>query len=237
MVDRRSPRLVGMPARALVVRQGSEERIPFAVRDLSRGGARLVGHVRLDEFERIQIELEFENTVVSVVADVARTDPQNAQVVVVFREVPMDVVEVIERTIDALMARVNATSPLVLVLDVPAEIGAALERDLAQLGRGMTTCTTNAGALAALESPHEAVIVHDGLAGRADVLRVLAEQYPDVRRILLFADQLGSLDHASSSRVDAVLRTPWRIRSLARALGIESPNSSIAMLPAEPDEP
>jgi hypothetical protein len=214
-----------------VLRRGSDERITFAVRDLSRGGARLVGHVRLEEFERIAVELELDGSVVTVAADVVRTDPQNAQVAVVFRDLAPHAVEVIERTIDALLKRVDATSPLVLVVDVAAEIAAGLERDLAQLKRGTTSCTA-ADALTALQPAHEAAIIAATTAN-VDLLQALAEQHPRVRRIVLFADQLGSLDHAASSRVDAVLRTPWRIRPLARALGLESPDSSIAMLPED----
>lgn len=237
---RRSPRL-GLPARAFVLaRRG--ERLAFGLRDLSVRGARLVGHSRLQVYERVRVELEFETEAVVVGAEVVRIDPQNAQVAVEFRDVPPGAQALIERAIASLVVRArSAASAEVLVLQAPPEIAAALERDLAQLGRGARACATSQEVLTALGEPGarcEAVIIHGDAPDGPALLEALTAQHPRVQRILLFGEHLGSLDHASATRVHAVLRTPWRIRPLARALGVDSPDSSMVMMPAQaPEKP
>jgi hypothetical protein len=79
------------------------------------------------------------------------------------------------------------------------------------------------------------VCTEAGNARILELVRVLRDRYPGVKRALLFGDQLESIDHEVSRGVDAVLRTPWRIRALARAIGIDSADSTAAMLPQADD--
>jgi hypothetical protein len=237
VIDRRRTPRVGLPARAFIRRLGSDEPIEFGVRDLSAGGGRLVGHVRLKEFEHIRLNLELDGAIVSLSAEVVRADPQNMQVAVTFRDVPPATAELIERSLAAFLESVRTTlPPTVLVHQVAPAVYSSLERDLAQLGRRAKSCATRLEVIWALNEPTarcEAIVICADADARPELLQALAEDHPHVRRLVLFVDKLGSLDHASSSRVDGVLRTPWRLRPLARALGIESADSSVAMLPPE----
>jgi hypothetical protein len=222
------------------VQQGST-RAEFAIRDLSTSGARLIGVTRLPEGERVQVELGLENEVVAVQADVVRVDPQRAEVAVAFRSVPARASELIARAIQTLVERVReAAPPSVLVIHPDSETRAALERDLTHLDRSATLCSTPLEAMWSVDNlsvNHVAAIIGTVLAERANELVMhFSDHHPRVRRILLFGDQLGAVDRAISSRVDAVLRTPWRIRALSRALGMDLADSSIALLPTEPGE-
>jgi hypothetical protein len=99
-------------------------------------------------------------------------------------------------------------------------------------------CATPLEATWALHDPAvstEAIIIGDGRQSEplGDLLSHLAETHPRVRRVLVFGDQLASLDHVSSRLVDAVIRTPLRSRPLARALGVTDADSSLMLLPAD----
>lgn len=49
----------------------------------------------------------------------------------------------------------------------------------------------------------------------------LEQDHPAVRRVLVCGIHVGKLDHASSARIHAVLRTPWHLRGLARAVALD----------------
>jgi hypothetical protein len=77
-----------------------------------------------------------------------------------------------------------------------------------------------------------AVIVSSAVGDQSgELFEHLEEHHPAARRILLFGEQLEPVQRSTSSRVHAVLRTPWRIRALARALAIDARDSSMALLP------
>jgi len=239
--DQREQARVGFDGKASIAR-GPDERFEFALRDLSTAGARVVGATRLVEGERVHVLLEIEGTTIEVFADVVRTEPQNSQAALSFCEVSPEAAVAIEQALSSFIERVRAASPpTVLVVGASSEVYAALERDLAQLGRATRGCATMLETIWALQdrtTPCEAaVLVSDlGSVPLAEVLEHLAEQHADVRRLVLFGEQLSSLDHASSSRVHAVLRTPLRIRALARALGLNLTDSSQSMAVLDPDE-
>src|SRR5213075_2851428 len=94
---------IGVPVDATVLR--GKDRFPFAVRDLSAGGARLVGHDRLVEGERVRIELVLEAGVVAVDATVVRTDPQDAQAAVEFGALPPATSRLIAHEVGRLIER------------------------------------------------------------------------------------------------------------------------------------
>jgi hypothetical protein len=214
--------------------------VTFAVRDLSADGARLIGRGKLVEGYRVQLELTLEGATRPIAADVLRVDRQRSEAAVLFKNLPAETRRWIEDAIGTLIARVQAAGPpAVLVLGMPPGRAAALERDLARLERSMRPCTTLDDALAALAEPDRVcaaiVCTEAGNARILELVRVLRDRYPGVKRALLFGDQLESIDHEVSRGVDAVLRTPWRIRALARAIGIDSADSTAAMLPQADD--
>lgn len=207
----------------------------FAIRDLSATGARLIGRVPLVEGHRIRLELTLEGATKLVEAEVLRVDRQRSEAAVVFREPRPETRAWIDTCVTALIERVRAAGlPIVLVCGVPAEPAAALERDLARLEHAMQACAGEPEVMAALDGTERVcgVVAYAGTAQIGGLVTSLCDQHPAMRRVLLFGEQLQSIDHDLSRRVDAVLRTPWRIRALARAIGIEGADSTAAMLPA-----
>ncbi len=235
------PRAV-VSQKGLVMHARSKAPADFSIRDLSAGGARLVGRERLFEGEQIRVTFELDGVSCVVGASVVRTDPQSSQVAVAFTAVPPAALEAIERAVAALLDGVGANAaPSILLVSTDGETRAALERDLARLGRAARSCVTLDDAMQALGDPttrYDAVVISNdaGSAAVTELLTYFAEQHPELRRLLLFGEQLHSLDHAASSRVTAVLRTPLRIRALARALGMYDTDPSVAMLPMNDPE-
>ena len=237
-IDRRGRPRVRSAGTATVQRGNTREK--FALRDLSPSGARLVGTARLVEGEPVSVTLELDGVTLALIAEVVRTDPQNSQAAIAFRGVSREAVVAIERAIERIIERARATAlPGILVLHPDATVRAALERDISRLDRATTPCAAPLELVWAMQETtarHDALVVSDSPREVvAEILEYFARHYPTMRRILLFGEQLGSIDHSLSSRVDSVLRTPWRIRSLARALGVSATDSSIAMIPLSED--
>ena len=210
----------------------------FAIRDLAVDSARLVGRVPLVEGHRIRLELTLEGATKLVEADVLRVDRQRSEAAVMFRNPAPETRAWIEQCVTTLIERVRAAGPpIVIVCGLPAEPAAALERDLARLDHAMQLCAAESDVMAAVHGAERvcAVVVYAGAEQIGELVTHLRDQHPAMRRVLLFGEQLESLDHDVSRGVDAVLRTPWRIRALARAIGIESADSTAAMLPASDD--
>ncbi|CAN5822436.1 hypothetical protein BH11MYX3_BH11MYX3_45670 [soil metagenome] len=239
--ERRDRPRASFSGRASVVHARSRDPVELGIRDLSSSGARLVGRVQLLEGEQLRVLLELEGKQLSLAATVIRTDPQNAQMTIAFSALPPDAHAIIERAVETLLGSVRTEGAgTVIVLCEQPETRAALERDLAQLGRVAHPCVTLLDAMQALQDPlvrYEAVVVASQSEREpiGEVLKQLADHHPRLRRIVVFGAQLPSLDHAASGRVDAVLRTPVRIRALGRALGIRETDASIAMLPVGDD--
>lgn len=224
---------------ATIVR-GSGELAVFAIRDLSAAGARLVGSTRLVEGEHVRVTLDLHGTSVTCAAEVLRTDPQNQQAALAFRAPSADALAAIERAVQSMITSVHAAAE-VLICHRVAEVAAALQRDLSRLERSATLCSTPAEIVRAIEAaprPFCAVIASGADRDAvAPIFADLARHQPAVRRVLLFGDKLEPLDRTMSTLVQSVLRTPWRIRALGRALGLESTDSSMVLLPAiDPDE-
>jgi hypothetical protein len=224
-----------MAAAAKLVRS-DRTAIELAVRDLSPRGARLIGRARAVAGERVRVVLELDGVAHDVIAEVTRTDPQRAEVEVAFLHLPASAATAIDRSIRTSLERVRAADqPAVVAFGLSPEPRAALERDLAKLDRATRPCSTLLETVSALGDPGarcEAVVVASSAGAEVvtGLLDHLAQYHPRLRRVLLFGDQLASLDHAAARRVDAVLRTPWRIRALARAVGIESADNTLGLL-------
>jgi hypothetical protein len=207
----------------------------FEIRDLSPTGARLVGASRLVDGEVVRATLRLENDIVSLIAQVIRTDPQRAQIAIAFRDLPRLAAEKIAAAITAITSRQRASSAeTVIVVHPDGDVRAALERDLLRVSRVTRNCATPLELTWALAEPvrYTAVVIGGDLttAEIRAIAQHLASHHPGVARVLLFGARLPSLDHATSSLVNAVLRTPWQIRALARAVGADLNDSSLALL-------
>jgi hypothetical protein len=211
---------------AATVVRSTKESAAFAIRDLSPGGARLVGQLDVFEGERVQLQIELDEPL-QINADVVHVDRQRKVVEVAFRGVADDALAQIERSIAEMIERVRASAPLtVLIVHPSLESSSALERDLARVGVAGRVCTTLselADHLGDNATRFIGVIVA-GSFGEAlgPVLQQLEESRTDLRRVILFGDQIEKIDHPAARRVDAVLRTPWRFKGLARALDLPS---------------
>jgi hypothetical protein len=202
----------------------TKESARFAIRDLSAGGARLVGDLRLFEGERVWVRIELDNPV-ELAADVVRTDPQRKVAEVAFRDVAADALAQIERSIAEMLARVREESrPTALIAHPAVDVSSALERDLARIAVASRVCATLAEIAWHLDdkSIRYVGVIVSGTFGDAlgPALEQLEHKHGELRRVVLFGDQIDKIDHPSLGRVHAVLRTPWRFKGLARALDV-----------------
>lgn len=210
--------------------RASQERGSFAIRDLSSGGARLVGP-RLEVFEGEPIQLEIDlDEPVTLTAEVTRVDRQRSVVEVAFRGLSADALAQIERSIAELLSRVrDSAPPTVLVIHPTLDVSAALERDLARVGvaaRVRAALDTLADDLSDRAVRYTGVVVAGSLGEAIGVaLEHVETQHAELRRVILFGDQIQKIEHPAASRVHAVLRTPWHFKGLARAL--ELPPDSV----------
>lgn len=197
---------------------------------MSTGGARLVGAVEFHVFETIAIDLELSDETITVIAKVVRVDTQQAQAAVELVAVTPANRDAIDRALSTFLATVRqAEVPIVLIYGVDSETADALERDIAQLARRARRVATRAEIEPALAEASAIILGSDA----TDVLALAAASYPNVRRVVMFGEQLGALDRTASRLVDAVLRTPPRIRPLSRALGIDAADRSSVMKPED----
>jgi PilZ domain len=209
---------------ATIVRS-SKESGAFAVRDLSPSGARLVGQLDVYEGEVVQLRLELDDPL-QLAANVVHVDRQRKVIEVSFRGVSDDALAKIQRSIAEMIKRVRASAPTVLIVHPMLDVSSALERDLARVGVGarVTATLDTVNALIADAAVSFVGVVVAGSFGGAlgPVLQHLEDSRPELRRVILFGDQIEKIDHPAAGRVDAVLRTPWRFKGLARALDIPS---------------
>ena len=207
-----------------LTRHTTKESGPFAIRDLSPGGARLVGTLDVFEGERVELAIELDEPL-HVSADVVRVDRQRKIVEVEFKGVTGDALATIEKSIAEMIERVRASAPATVLIAHPdVDVSSALERDLARVGVGARVCTTLDELADLLADPSVRCIgaIVAGSFGEAlgPVLQDLEAK--QLRRVILFGDHIEKIQHAAASRVDAVLRTPWRFKGLARALELPS---------------
>jgi hypothetical protein len=208
----------------VTVVRSTQERAKFAVRDLAPGGARLVGKLELFEGEHVQLELALDEPL-QVFADVTRIDRQRRVIEVEFRGLTGDALAQIEAAISAMLERVRATAaPTVLIVHPALEVSSALERDLARVGVGARVIGTLAELADQLDDRTAKLVglIFAGSFGDpvGPALEQLEAKHPGVRRVILFGDQIDKIEHPAANRVDAVLRTPWRFKGLARALDL-----------------
>ena len=208
----------------ITLTRSTKETGSFAIRDLSPGGARLVG--TLDVFEGERVELAFElDAPLSISAEVVRVDRQRKVVEVAFKGVTGDALAKIEKSIAEMIERVRASAPATVLIAHPQlEMSSALERDLARVGVGARVCATLADVTDELRdaSVRYLGVIVAGSFGEALGPMLETIEKTDLRRVILFGDRIEKIEHPAVGRVDAVLRTPWRFKGLARALGLPS---------------
>jgi len=212
-----------MAATATVIR-GTQDTGRFAIRDLSPGGARIVGELPLYEGEHIRLRIELAE-VVEVICDVIHVDRQRKVAEVVFRGLAADALAHIEQSISAMLAAVRAESPpTVLIAHPVVELSSALERDLARIGLAARVVGAVGDALWQLDDRsvrYTGAVISSRLGDEVGpLLQQLEQAHPGVRRVLLHGEQIAKIDHPAAGRVDAVLRTPWHFKGLARALDV-----------------
>lgn len=200
------------------------ERATFAIRDLSAGGARLVGSLPLFEDERVQVHIELDAPF-TLAADVVHFDQQRSVANVEFRDVSAGVLAQIERAIAELLEQVRAEAPpTVLVVHPKLDVSSALERDLARIQTAARVCTSFTELVEYLDDRtvrYVAVIVAGELgADLGLIMQHLEDHHADLRRVALFGEQIEKIEHPAAGRVHAVLRTPWRFKGLARAVDV-----------------
>lgn len=214
-------------ATAIVVRT-TKESARFAIRDLSPGGARLVGELHLFEGEQIWLRIALAE-VLEVMCEVTHVDRQRNVAEVAFRGLAADAVARIERSIGEMVTRVrDASPPTVLIVHPAVAVSSALERDLARIGvaaRVLGGLDDAAWTLAERSIRFIGVVVSSSFGeALGPVLQELEAAHADLRRVILHGEQLDKIEHPAAARVDAVLRTPWRFKGLARALDIPAEN-------------
>jgi hypothetical protein len=197
-----------------------------AVRDLSPTGARLIGELELFEGELVQLTIELDEPL-EIAAEVVHVDRQRKVLELAFRQVTEAALAQIERSIAVMLERVRGQAPrTVLIIHPDLEVSSALERDLARVGVASRVTATLADAVQhATDTAIDCIgVIVAGSFGEplGPVLQSLEAARADLRRVILFGDQIDKLEHPAARRVDAVLRTPWRFKGLARALDLPS---------------
>lgn len=202
----------------------------YVVRNLSAGGAHLVGDNNLAVGQAVQVLLrlggQFSH---SLDAEVVRREqlPSNEQsFAVAFRNLAPDTEDSLQNL--AVLALENAVTEkvaAVLVLNSPSSVLLALDNDLRSLGHDVVGVATPLDALSLLSSDtHRIVAVVAGCdlahADPLGFLNFLKDAYPRIRRVALPGDSRPKqLERAiATGVVDAVLNSPWDSDSLSKAL-------------------
>lgn len=200
------------------------------VEDLSTSGARISGAALLQEGERVRLLLQLPgrgpfSLAARVVRRLQSRETNTASFGVVFEGQP-DVSATTEaETVAKLRNRPHAAEPVILVVDDSAQICHNLVRDLMQVGRRAIAVTTPLDAIEWLldGGSHFDVALVDVLLSNAsgcDLLGFLAEEYPEVRRVVM-SDPMRSMHVGRVLEVaqpHGVLYKPWDQDTLLRVV-------------------
>lgn len=230
---RKQPRATGIVGSATVVSSRGES-APFSIRDLSAGGAMLVGTLRLAAGERIEILFDADGdrlTGIRLCAEVIRSDrlpSERFATGVEFRDVPVVIHDHIHELVIAANERRRANAPpSIMVVDASPQAHRAVARDLARSGRRILAASTLLEVVRHLHDPEQRIetALVDTRLGDADglaILAYLADEYPNVRRVLV-SDRGRLCDYErelSSGRAHAFLTKPWEPECLVAALSV-----------------
>ncbi len=214
----------------------------YKVDNLSAGGALLVGAPPVPVGSYVSIELRLPARLpVKVAAVVVRHEEDTdggAAFAVLFHRVPSDVEDMIQQAgVEALEKERRERIPVLLSLGEPAGGRYAVERAAAEMGRQLVCVPTPLDALRCLEDPHahiEAALVglEFGRSPASEILRFLADHFPEVRRIFLVDADTGAvvLQEVRAARIaDAILLAPWNRAQLEEAVGHPRPSTDAPM--------
>jgi hypothetical protein len=201
----------------------------YLLRNLSAGGAYLVGDNSLAVGRVVQLLLQVGDELQSLEAEVVRQDrlpSDEHSFAVAFRNLsPDDQDSVRSLASDAGQDARDKKISAILLLGGPSPVLATLDRDVHSLGYEAATAATPLDAISLLSTdPRDIVAVvavcsHAG-ADPLGFLRFLKETYPPIRRVVLSC-AVRSLPGASVNPdgvIEAVLREPWTSAALAEAL-------------------
>ena len=172
----------------------------------------------------------------AVDATVIRTvplDEQGLSVAVRFDSVP----ELVHDALHGVVIRSNERHRMdgrntVLVVDDDTSVRAIFERDLNALGLVVISAPTPLDAIRCLIDPNVTIqiaLVDVGLGqsnGR-DVLTYLAQERPEIRRVVMSSQRHDALDReVATGRAQAQLWKPWTTDLLLAALGARADTST-----------
>ena len=197
------------------------------VEDLSAGGARISGNPALTVGEQVRLLLQLPGRgPFSLHGSVVRRfgDQSNpAAFGISFKQAPQRQSRSVEDTVAALQESSAGNESVVLVVDDNSRTCYSLVQDLLRVGRKAIAVTTPLDAIEWLldGGSHFDTALVDVMLGNAegvDLLNFLADEYPEVRRVLM-SDPLRSpqLERARQlTQPHAVLSKPWSAEQLAQ---------------------
>lgn len=230
---RKQPRATGIVGSATVMLPRGASGT-FSIRDLSAGGAMLVGTLQLVVGERIEILFDADGdrlTGIRICAEVIRSDRLTSErfaTGVVFRDVPVVIHDHIHELVIAANERRRANAPTsIMVVDASPQARRAVARDLASSGRRIVAASTLLEIVRHLHDADQRIetALVNSRVGDADglaILDYLADEYPNVRRVLV-SDRARVRDYErelTSGRAHAFLTKPWEPECLVAALSV-----------------
>jgi CheY-like chemotaxis protein len=202
----------------------------YVARDLSAGGAHLVGDNNLTLGQQIQVLIRangyFSRCLKAEVVRREQLTSGEQSFAVAFRDVELDTEDALQHlALLFLEQTTTGKTPTIMVLATPSPVLVTLEDDLRSLGHEMVNVIAPLDALSLLSSEASRVSVvivgcdathMDGI----EFLNFLKDAHPPVRRVALPHDsQHPQLKRAiASGVVEAVLDQPWDSHTLSRAL-------------------
>ncbi len=185
---------VDVPVTALLLQRGGAVG-RFTVQNLSAGGAILTGAHDVRRSAPLRVLLEMPSgEALSVGAHVRRRAITGGLVAlaVAFRHISEASEDRIQDAmLELLDARNRAEHPAVLVVDADPEARGVLVDCLVEMGRRALSARAPLGALRVLDDPNEnvdTVLVREAEPSGLALLEFVAQQYPDVRPVLLVDD-------------------------------------------------
>ncbi len=200
------------------------------VEDLSASGARVSGAALLQIGERVRLLLQLPgrrpfSLQGRVVRRLESRETNVASYGVVFESLPSAGMDSAAETVANLYTRQGGAEPVILVVDDSATTCHNLVRDLMRVGRQAIAVTTPLDAIEWLldGGSHFDVALVDVLLNNAsgcDLLGFLAEEYPEVRRVVMSDPMRGAQAERARrlSQPHGVLLKPWDHDTLLHAL-------------------
>jgi len=195
--------------------------------NLSAGGLMLAGQPPLAVGDQVEVVLRVGDQTLRARAGVLREGHggKGKGRALAFHDLPPEAEDLIQNAVLRTLEDARAAS--VLIVDDSAEICQALRTQLGRLGHRAVAVGTPLEAVNFLDQPNNvAVALVDLVLGSAtgmDVIAYLAEQHPQVRRVLMSGrahPQQLELARHSMFRFSAheVLSKPWTEESLTKAM-------------------